>query len=362
MRYALRLAEQGLGLVEPNPPVGAVLVDDELRLIAAGFHERFGGPHAEIHAIAAAGDAARGATLYVTLEPCCHHGKTPPCTDAVLAAGIREVVVAVADRAPHVAGRGLEQLRRAGVVVRTGLLAADAERLLAPFFRLMLAKRPWVHAKWAMTLDGRVASATGHSQWISSPESRARVHQLRGRMDGILVGVGTAIVDNPELTARPPGPRVPRRIVLDSELRLPTTRRLFETIAAGPVQVIHGPQAAADRRQSLTSAGAELIEVPMQQGQLDWLAVLGALGQQQVTHLLVEGGAKVLGSLFDAGLVDEVHVFIAPKLVGGPGRFVPNLGHGLAEIPQRSSLIWQVSETIGEDLYVHGVLTNGESV
>src|SRR6266566_3686691 len=222
MRWALELAERGRGYVEPNPLVGAVLVRDG-RVVGEGWHRRHGEAHAEVNALAEAGAAARGATLYVTLEPCCHHGKTPPCTDAVLRAGIRRVVAAMADPFPRVAGQGTALLQAAAVAVEVGLGEAEARRLNAPYLKLLTTGRPYVHAKWAMTLDGKIATRTGDSKWISGEMSRRHTHELRGRMDAIIVGIGTVLADNPILTVRPPGPRVPIRIVLDSRGRLPKT-------------------------------------------------------------------------------------------------------------------------------------------
>ena len=210
MTRALELAARGIGSVEPNPPVGAVLVDDSLNLIAEGWHQRFGGPHAEIEAIAQAGNRARGSTMYVTLEPCCHQGKTGPCTEAIVRVGIQTVVVALGDPFPEVDGKGIERLRSQGITVELGLHAKEAAALYAPFFKLVTSGRPWVHAKWAMSLDGKIATHSGDSQWISNEESRAIVHRLRGRMDAVLVGAGTAHRDDPLLTARPPARAWPR--------------------------------------------------------------------------------------------------------------------------------------------------------
>ena len=216
MARALELARRAAGRVEPNPMVGAVIASrDEsgsVTIIAEGWHDAFGGPHAEVMALETAGDRARGGTLYVTLEPCCHHGKTPPCTDAVIAAGIRRVVVAARDPFPAVNGGGIAALKRAGITVESGLCEPDALRLTAPFRMLVERGRPWVTAKWAMSLDGALATGTSGDRWLSSPESRGMVHDLRGRVDGILVGIGTALADDPLLTARPAGPRTPLRI------------------------------------------------------------------------------------------------------------------------------------------------------
>src|SRR5262245_23696665 len=216
MRHALALAEKGRGFVEPNPMVGAVVLDPAGQLAGEGWHQKFGGPHAEVFALAAAGDRARGGTLVVTLEPCCHWGKTPPCTDAVLKAGVRRVVAAMADPFPKVAGGGLQILCGAGLEVHVGLCAPEAKRLNAAYLKLLRTGRPWVRLKWAMTLDGKIATRAGDSKWISGDESRRKVHELRGLVDAIIVGRGTVTADDPRLTARPPGPRVPARVVVSA--------------------------------------------------------------------------------------------------------------------------------------------------
>jgi diaminohydroxyphosphoribosylaminopyrimidine deaminase/5-amino-6-(5-phosphoribosylamino)uracil reductase len=313
MRRALELARRGEGRVEPNPLVGAVIAaaDGTGRIIAEGWHDRFGGPHAEAAALAAAGPAARGATLYVTLEPCCHHGKTPPCTAAVIAAGITRVVVAAGDPFPAVRGGGIMALRAAGVAVETGLLEAEARRITAPFRALVEMGRPWVIAKWAMSRDRRAATPPGTDRWISSPESRALVHELRGRMDAILVGIGTAVADDPLLTARPPGPRTPLRIVLDSEARLPLDSAVVRSIADAPLLVAVGPAAPADRIAALRAAGCEAWQSAASTHVERLRDLFPELGRRRLTNLLVEGGPGVLRTAFAAGLVDEIWQFTA---------------------------------------------------
>src|SRR5437764_1370496 len=261
MARALELAERGRGWVEPNPLVGAVVVRDGI-VVGEGWHEKFGGPHAEVNALAAAGDMARRATLYVTLEPCCHHGKTPPCSDALLRAGVGRVVAAMPDPFPRVAGGGFARLRAAGVAVEVGLCAADARRVNAPYLTLLGQGRPHVHAKWAMTLDGKIATRTGDSKWVSGEAARRRVHELRGRVDGILVGIGTALADDPLLTARPPGPRTPLRIILDSQGRLPSTCQLARTAVDTPTLIVTAGPAAAPWQMELTGLGCEMLALP----------------------------------------------------------------------------------------------------
>jgi len=354
MRQALDLARHGAGLVEPNPLVGAVVVSaDGGTVVGTGWHERFGGPHAEVTALAAAGAAARGATLFVTLEPCCHHGKTPPCTDAILAAGVARVVVATGDPFPEVAGRGLAALRGAGITVDVGLCAPEAARLIAPFTKLSTTHTPWVIAKWAMSLDGRMKPPSGGDRWISSEESRTLVHDLRGRCDAILVGIGTALADDPLLTARPPGPRTPLRVVLDGAARLPLTSRLVQTARETPLLVAVGPQASAERIAALAEAGCEVWHSDISDRDARLAALLAELGRRRLTNLLVEGGPEVLGSFLALGAIDEVWAFIAPKFLGD-GSSTPAPVHAVADLV-RSITIEDVSHP-GGDLLIRGLV------
>ncbi len=322
MRQALEVAGRGAGRVEPNPQVGAVVAAAAGGpIIAEGWHERFGGPHAEVIALAAAGEAARGATLYVTLEPCCHHGKTPPCTEAIIAAGIARVVVAAADPNPQVAGGGIAALRSVGVAVDVGLCEPEARRLTAPFRKLIATGTPWVIAKWAMSLDGRLTTPPGHDRWISSPESRSLVHDLRERVDAIAVGIGTACADDPLLTARPATGRAairqPLRIVLDTHARLPLDSRLVGTARESPVLVAVGPATDAARVAALERAGCEVWRGPAHAPGGGFAELLQELGSRRVTNLLIEGGPTVLAALFASGDVDEAWAFIAPRVLGG---------------------------------------------
>lgn len=354
MQHALELAWRGFGSVEPNPMVGAVIVSEDLQLIAEGHHQKFGGPHAEIVAIRQAGDQCRNATLFVTLEPCSHFGKTPPCADAVIQAGFRRVVVGCQDPAPHVAGQGLRKLREAGIHVESGILQNDAEELIAPFRKQMLEHRPWVHAKWAMTLDGRIASRTGHSQWISGDESRAHVHWLRGRMDAIITGTGTVQADNPRLTARPPGARTPLRVVIDSAgASLSSDRLLVQTAHEVPVLVCVSRRCEDARVQWMQEQGLEVLQTDTD----DYVSlpeVLDHLGQRRMTHVLLEAGPGLLGAFCDQSLVDEVHVFVAPKLVGGVAACPPIGGEGQAKIPELPSLTSCRHTILGQDVLIEG--------
>ncbi|NLE38383.1 MAG: bifunctional diaminohydroxyphosphoribosylaminopyrimidine deaminase/5-amino-6-(5-phosphoribosylamino)uracil reductase RibD [Pirellulaceae bacterium] len=359
MRRALELAEKGQGLVEPNPMVGCVVVRGA-EIIGEGWHGRFGGPHAEVEALRLAGSRADGATLVVTLEPCCHHGKTPPCCDAIIAAGVRRVVVAQRDPFPQVAGGGIERLIQAGVEVQVGVMEAEARWLNAPYLKLIETGRPWVIAKWAMTLDGKIATRTGESQWISGEASRRVVHALRGRVDAILVGRGTALHDDPLLTARPPGPRTALRIVLDTPAELSSDSRLARTARETPTLVAVGGEASAADVRRLTDAGCEVFCCEGDSHATRLVSLLDELGRRRLTNVLVEGGSHVLGSLLDLGQIDEVHAFVAPKLIGGRASPGPLAGEGIAELAAARLLEDLQVESLDGDVHLHGRVLRGE--
>jgi diaminohydroxyphosphoribosylaminopyrimidine deaminase / 5-amino-6-(5-phosphoribosylamino)uracil reductase len=359
MRRALELAALGIGTVEPNPPVGAVLVDDNLGLIAEGYHRRFGGPHAEVEAIQAAGDKAALSTLFVTLEPCCHRGKTGPCTEAIRRAGIRKVVVALPDPFPEVNGEGIRRLRAEGIDVEVGLLAEDAAQLAAPFLKLVTLARPWVHAKWAMSLDGKIATHTGESRWISNEASRGVVHALRGRMDAVIVGRQTAVRDDPLLTARPPGPRVATRIVMDSRAQLPLNSQLVRTARDVPLLVAASAPAPVDAVRRLQECGAEVLTLApsgADSSQVDVGGLLAELGRRRFTNVLVEGGARLLGSFFDGRHVDEIHVFAGAKIIGGTHAPSPVAGLGRAQLAHAHDVDSLTMRQLGDNVYISGRL------
>lgn len=332
MRRALEIAPLGQGRVEPNPMVGAVVVK-EGRILAEGYHSRFGGPHAEVEALNQAGADAVGATLYVTLEPCCHHGKTPPCTDRVLAARVARVVVAMADPFPQVSGMGTQILREAGVQVTVGCLEREARDLNAPYVKLLTSGRPFVHAKWAMTLDGRIATAGGESKWITGEDARRHAHEFRGGVDAILVGIGTALADDPMLTARPAGPRVATRVVLDSKGVLPLSSKLAQTAREFPTVVVTAESAAREHRAGLLAAGCEVLTFPAEEdGRPSLHAMLEEFGNRRWTNLLVEGGSAVLGAFLKAGEIDAVRAYVAPRVVGGRNSLGPVGGAGMERL------------------------------
>jgi diaminohydroxyphosphoribosylaminopyrimidine deaminase/5-amino-6-(5-phosphoribosylamino)uracil reductase len=358
MQRALELAIQGQGYVEPNPMVGCVIAQGA-RIVGEGWHRRLGGPHAEVEALRIAGSQAAGATLVVTLEPCCHHGKTPPCTEAIVAAGIRRVVVAQQDPFAQVGGRGLAALRAAAIELEVGVLEAEARRLAAPYRKLLATGRPWVIAKWAMSLDGRIATRTGSSRWVSNEASRQIVHGLRGRVDAIVVGRETARVDDPLLTARPPGPRVALRVVVDSRASLSSASQLVQTARQTPVLVAASPAASPADRQRLSDAGCEVLVCHGDSHAERLARLLEELGRRRLTNVLVEGGGQLLGGLLDGRQIDEVHVFVAPKLVGGELARSPIEGEGFAAMSDAMALDSPEWRQLGGDLYFTGRIARG---
>jgi len=350
MVRALELARGGLGRTSPNPMVGAVLTRDGM-VVGEGFHQRAGAAHAEVVALEQAGDAARGAILWVTLEPCCHQGRTGPCTERLLAAGVTEVHVATLDPNPLVHGQGLARLRGAGVSVSLGEHAEEAQLLIRDFTIWVSTGRPAVTLKFAMSLDGKVATAGGDSQWITSAPARARAHRLRAEHDAVMVGSGTVLADDPRLTARqvPAGSRQPLRVIVDSRLRTPPTSRLLAT-AGGPVLIATVTEAEPARAKALEEAGAEVVTFAAVAGRVPLPALLQRLGDRQITSLLVEGGPTLLGSLWSERLGDRVAAFVAPLLVGGAGAPSPFGGLGAVSLEHGWRAVGLQAEPVGSDL------------
>jgi diaminohydroxyphosphoribosylaminopyrimidine deaminase/5-amino-6-(5-phosphoribosylamino)uracil reductase len=330
MARALTLAARGQGLTSPNPMVGAIVVRDGT-VLAECFHERAGAAHAEAAALAAAGERARGATLYVTLEPCNHVGRTPPCVEAIARAGVRRVVAATRDSNPRVRGGGAAALRAAGIEVLTGCLEREARSLNRAFFTAVERQRPHVTIKWAMTLDGRIAAFDRRSQWITGEAARREVHRLRSQSDAIVTGIGTVLADDPALTVRlaEPWPREPYRVVVDSRARLPLDAELLRTGSRARVLVAVGEAAPPQRVAALESAGVTVLSCKSREGRVD-VADLGArLLALDVIAVLVEAGSELAGAFVQAGLVDRVAAFVAPKLLGGAQAPAPAGGAGL---------------------------------
>jgi diaminohydroxyphosphoribosylaminopyrimidine deaminase/5-amino-6-(5-phosphoribosylamino)uracil reductase len=359
LKRAIELASGGRGMTSPNPLVGAVIVKNG-QVIGEGFHPAAGSPHAEREALAACTQDPAGATLYVSLEPCCHEGRTPPCTDAIVAAGIARVVVGSDDPTPKANGRGLGILRDEGVAVDVvdGDVGAAARMLNQPFRKHARTGRPLVTLKVAMTLDGKVATSTGDSRWISGEASRARAHRWRGETDAVAVGIGTVVADDPLLTARVEAvPRQPRRVVFDSEARLPVDSSLVRSIDEAPLMVICTRAAGRTRTEGLAAAGAEVITVAGENEAARVLAALHELGSREIQSLLLEGGPHLAGAFLDAGEVDEMRVFVAPIVAGGRQARSPVEGQGFQLIgAARRALDHQV-ETLADDVLISARLT-----
>jgi diaminohydroxyphosphoribosylaminopyrimidine deaminase/5-amino-6-(5-phosphoribosylamino)uracil reductase len=356
---AIELAGRGVGAVKPNPAVGAVVARDG-QVLGEGWHERFGAAHAEVNAIEACGMAdLSDATLYVSLEPCCHEGKTPPCTDAILQAGIRRVVVGSDDPTEKAAGRGLGILRDEGidVVLADGELATQARLLNQAFRKHARVGRPWVLFKSAMTLDGKVATRAGDSQWISGEASRELAHQWRASVDAVVVGIGTALADDPQLTARPEGlpadPEFqPRRVVFDSFARLPTSSQLVTAAAEVPLTVVVSRAAAHADTDGLEIAGAQVLVATGENEPARVRSALEQLGSIGVSSVLLEGGPHLAGAFLDAGEIDEIRLFLAPLLLGGSAARDPLEGEGVGRISEALRALTFTCESVGEDLLV----------
>ncbi|MDD6597760.1 bifunctional diaminohydroxyphosphoribosylaminopyrimidine deaminase/5-amino-6-(5-phosphoribosylamino)uracil reductase RibD [Anaerovibrio sp.] len=355
MARAISLARNGLGRTSPNPLVGAVIVRDG-RIVAEGWHRKAGTPHAEIHALNMAGELARGATVYVSLEPCAHYGRTGPCARALVEAGVSRVVVAMTDPNPKVAGKGIAILQEAGIEVTTGVLEQEARQLNEVFLKWMTTGLPFVALKTAMTLDGKIATAAGQSQWITNEASRYETHRLRDIYDGILVGINTALADNPSLTTRLKEyqGRNPVRIVVDSRARLPLTAKLVTDGAARTIVAVT-EQAPAERVEALRSAGVEII-VAGSSNHVDMQSLMEQLGAMKISSVLVEGGGSVNFSLLQAGLVDRVYAFIAPKLVGGRDALTPVEGEGFQELDRAVELENIQLRQLGSDVLLTGIV------
>ena len=334
--------------------VGAVLVRAG-KIVGAGYHRAAGGDHAEIVALKHAAAKAQGATLYITLEPCSHYGRTPPCVDALIRAGIKQVVAAMSDPNARVAGRGFKKLRRAGVRVRTGLLEVQCRKMLEAFTKFITKRIPFVTLKLAATLDGKIATASGDSQWISGPRSRALVHRWRNEMDAVLVGAATARTDDPQLTCRSAGGRNPYRVVLDSRLRIPLTAQLFKQRDVGKTIIATTMGASAARVRAIEALGAQVWRLPAQGGQVPWRPLLKKLAGHGIVSVLIEGGATVAASALKHKVVDKVEFFYAPKILGGDGRVMID-GLAIGKLAQAVALKNISARQVGEDLLVSAYL------
>ena len=354
MAKAIDLAKNAMGRTSPNPMVGAVIVRSG-RIVAAGWHRKAGTPHAEVHALNMAGDLAKGATVYVTLEPCSHYGRTGPCAKALVEAGVARVVVAMEDPNPKVAGKGIAMLREAGIEVEVGLLQEEAEKLNEAFLHWITTRRPFVVMKTAMSLDGKIATCTGESQWISNEKSRGMTHRLRDVYDGILVGINTDLKDNPSLTARLPegNGQNPVRIVVDSKARLPLDSKLVTDGQAKTIVAV-SEAASAENIKALENAGVEVIVCG--QERVDLEVLMAKLGEKKICSVLVEGGGQINFSLLKAGLVDRVYAFVAPKLIGGRDALTPVEGDGFAALSDAVELKNIETSMLDGDVVITGTV------
>jgi diaminohydroxyphosphoribosylaminopyrimidine deaminase/5-amino-6-(5-phosphoribosylamino)uracil reductase len=353
MARALQLAELGRGKTSPNPLVGAVIVHND-RIVGEGYHRKAGTPHAEIHALRDAGEKANGAVMYVTLEPCCHHGRTPPCTKSIVEAGIAEVVVGMADPNPLVSGKGIKALKDAGIRVIEGVLEKDVRLQNESFIKYISTKCPFVTLKAAISLDGKVATRTGESRWITGEEARLWVHRMRAANDAIMVGIGTVLADDPLLTVRLDGEyEQPLRVIVDSSLRIPETSMLVKTASEVPtvVAAVQGSYSEAKRAQ-LERAGLEVWDLPAIKGKVDLVTLMKELGKREITSLLLEGGSTLNASALEAGIIDKFVFFQAPLIIGGqdsPGVFG---GMGCERLKDCLRLAQMSVQRVGEDLMI----------
>lgn len=360
MEMALDLASGGLGHVNPNPLVGAVIVKDG-RVISRGWHKAYGGLHAETDALSCCSEDTAGATMYVTLEPCCHYGKQPPCTSAIIRAGISRVVVAMSDPNPLVAGHGVEILRSSGITVETGLCEAQARHLNRVFIKYISTRRPWVVLKTAMTLDGRIAAVSGDSKWVTGEQARHLVHEMRGRYMGIVAGIGTVLADDPMLNCRIEGMRQPVRVVVDSKASLPPGSALARTSGEFRTVVAHTAAAPEGNLAGLRGCGVQTLECASgPDGRVDIGDMLVRLGGMSVDSLLVEGGAEVGWSFVSGGHVDEYYMFIAPKIIGGRNAKGPVGGEGFPRMSEAVPVDIESVTRCGDDWLIHGFPGHGK--
>ncbi|MDL2231549.1 bifunctional diaminohydroxyphosphoribosylaminopyrimidine deaminase/5-amino-6-(5-phosphoribosylamino)uracil reductase RibD [Porphyromonadaceae bacterium OttesenSCG-928-L07] len=357
MRLAMELAENGKGFVNPNPLVGALIVKDG-RIIGRGWHEYYGGLHAERNAFKNCTESAEGATMYVTLEPCCHYGKTPPCTEAIVENKIAKVVVGLKDPNPRVAGKGIEILRQAGIEVITGIEEDSLRKQNRIFLKYITTGRPWVVMKTAMTLDGKIAATTGDSKWVSGEESRHLVQKMRSEYMGIMVGINTVRLDDPMLNSRLEGNvRQPVRIVVDSKASISAESKLLQSANEYKTIIVHTEQADSDRLAMIKSLGAETLLCDTNAGQVDIEDMLGKLGKQGIDSILLEGGGELNYSFIRTRMVDEVNAFIAPKYIGGRDSKTPVEGDGIEKMADALELQDASVEVVGRDILVNGIIS-----
>jgi len=357
MRRALELAGKARGRTSPNPMVGAVIVKNG-RVIAEGYHKKAGRPHGEIEALRKAGKRARGAQLFINLEPCCHHGRTPPCTDAIIESGLREVYVGMRDPNPQVAGKGIRQLKRAGITVHTGLLKKECQRLNEVFVKYIETGKPFVVLKSALSLDGKIATSIGESQWITGPEARERVHQMRDQVDAILVGAGTVLKDNPRLTTRLKKGKGhnPARVILDAKAEIPLKARVFHHANRDRVVYFTTNKASASRVNRLTDRGIRIQVISNKNNRIQLKNLIKMLGQMEISSVLLEGGSGINASALKEGVVDKVALFLAPLIIGGESAPGVVGGPGIKSLRQALKIKNLTMTPVGTDWMVEGYL------
>lgn len=359
MYHALELANRARGRTSPNPMVGAV-IEKNGEIVGKGYHKKTGTPHAEVHSIRDAGEQAKGSTMYVTLEPCCHWGRTPPCTKAIIEAGIKSVVVAMFDPNPRVSGKGIAELQEHGIDVQVGLLESEAEKLNEAYIKYVKTGLPFVIMKTAMSLDGKIATVSGDSKWISSKKSRKRVHEIRDSVDAICVGINTVLRDNPRLTTRLSNRECKdaTRIVLDSKARIPLDARILHLDSLAPTIIATTENASAEKLEQIKSTGAEVIVIPAFENRVDLSLLIKLLGKRNMLSVLIEGGGEINASALNFGVVDKVMYFIAPKIVGGLTAPSPVGGKGVDRICDAIKLCNIEMSKIGDDFLIEGYIEN----
>ena len=358
MKAALRLARKGVGMVSPNPMVGAVLVREN-KIVGTGYHHFFGGPHAEQYALKSARGEARGSDLYINLEPCCHVGKTPPCVDALIAAGIRRAFIGMQDPNPRVSGSGIKKLRAAGIAVEVGILERECRQLNEAFTKYITKHIPFVYLKLAASLDGKIATASGDSKWITGAASRKLVHRLRSEADAVMVGIGTVLGDDPLLTARlHPGARKnPVRVIVDSRLRTPPASKLLKTARVVPTIIATIGNSAPGRTAAVKQSGAELLPIAARNGRVDLKQLMKKLGQRGIATVLIEGGSELSAAALQDGIVDKVFFFYAPVIIGGQKAPPMIGGTGINKVSHAVKVRDLRYRKVGEDLLGEGYIS-----
>lgn len=357
MRQALKLARRGLGRTSPNPAVGAVVLREDFpkpKVVGEGFHKKAGGPHAEVIALNKAGELSKGAVLFITLEPCCHYGKTPPCTDAIIKAGISKVVIATPDPNPLVNGKGIAKLKESGIYVIVGVCEKEANLLNEAFLKFIATGYPFVALKWAMTLDGKIATHIGDSKWISGEKARFIVHKLRNQYDAVMVGINTVIKDDPLLTSRISGGRNPARIIIDPKGVIPIDKKVVSSPLLAPTILVTCVEIEINKKKILEERGIEILIIPLKNDRPSISSLLHYLGKKNILSVIVEGGSGINALVLEEDAADKVYAFIAPKIVGGKDAKTPIEGSGISFMKDAWNLNRVVWQRVGDDLFIRG--------